>query len=69
MRCDSPLYLYARQYRDFTQDTNSSVRLGGLVTDMRGDATARLLDTCRRTRTRPESGDRTQHLGLPTLRK
>jgi WD40 repeat protein len=47
---DRPLYLYARQYRDFAEDTNYSVRLGELVADIRGDATATLPDSYRKTR-------------------
>ena len=35
-----PCYLYARQYRDFTNDADYAVRLGELLADIRGDATA-----------------------------
>jgi len=31
---DRPIYLYARQYRDFTDDTNYAVRLGELLADI-----------------------------------
>ena len=47
---DRPLYLYARQYRDFTNDANYAARLGELLADIRGDATATLPDTYRKTR-------------------
>ena len=47
---DRPLYLYARQYRDFTDDANYAARLGELLADIRGDATATLPDTYRKTR-------------------
>jgi WD40 repeat protein len=47
---DRPLYLYARQYRDFSDYTNYAVRLGELLADIRGDATATLPDTYRKTR-------------------
>lgn len=47
---DRPLYLYARQYRDFTDDANYAVRLGELTADIRADTTATLPDTYRRTR-------------------
>jgi hypothetical protein len=47
---DRPLYLYARQYRDFTEDTNYAERLGELLADIGGDATAILPDTYRKTR-------------------
>jgi WD40 repeat protein len=48
---DRPLYLYARQYRDFTNtdDANYAARLGELLADIRGDATATLPDTYRKT--------------------
>jgi WD40 repeat protein len=47
---DRPIYLYARQYRDFTEDTNYVERLAELLADLRGDATATLPDTYRETR-------------------
>ena len=47
---DRPLYLYPRQYRDFTDDTNYAVRLRELLADIRGDATATLPDAYRKTR-------------------
>lgn len=47
---DRPLYLYARQYRDFTNDANYGVRLAELVADICSDATACLPDTYRKTR-------------------
>jgi WD40 repeat protein len=47
---DRPLYLYARQYRDFTDDADYAVRLAELQTDIRGGATATLPDTYRKTR-------------------
>ena len=49
---DRPIYLYARQYRDFTNtdDVNYATRFGELVADIRGDATATLPDTYRKTR-------------------
>ena len=46
---DRPLYLYARQYRDFTDNTKYAARLGELVADICGDATAELPDTYRKT--------------------
>ena len=36
---DRPLHLYARQYRDFTEDINYAERLGELLADIRGEAT------------------------------
>jgi len=47
---DRPIYLYARQYRDFTDDANYAVRLGELLADIRDDASATLPDTYRKTR-------------------
>jgi hypothetical protein len=47
---DRPVYLYARQYRDFTEDTHYEERLGELLADLRGDSTATLPDTSRKTR-------------------
>ena len=47
---DRPIYLYARQYRDFTDDANYAARLGELLADIRGDATATLPETYRKTR-------------------
>ena len=47
---DRPIYLYARQYRDFTNDANYPARLGELLADIRGDATATLPDAYRKTR-------------------
>jgi hypothetical protein len=46
---DHPLYLYARQYRDFTDDSKYAARLGEFLDDIRGDATATLLATYRTT--------------------
>ena len=46
---ERPTYLYARQYRDFTNDANYDVRLAELLADIRGDATATLPDTYRKT--------------------
>ena len=37
---DRPIYLYARQYRDFTDDANYAARLGELLADIRGDQAA-----------------------------
>jgi TIR domain len=49
---DRPVYLYARQYRDFTNanDANYPERLSELLADIRGDATATLPDSYRKTR-------------------
>ena len=47
---DRPVYLYARQYRDFTDDANYAACLAELLADIRGDATATLPDTYRKTR-------------------
>jgi WD40 repeat protein len=47
---DRPLYLYARQYRDLTNDSTYSLRFDELLTDIRGDATATLPDNYRKTR-------------------
>ena len=47
---DRPLYLYARQYRDFSRDANYAASLGELLGDIRGDATATLPDNYRKTR-------------------
>lgn len=47
---DRPVYIYARQYRDFTDEANYAVRLAELLTDIRGDATATLPDAYRKTR-------------------
>jgi WD40 repeat protein len=47
---DRPVYLYARQYRDFTDDTAYAARLSELLADIRGDATATLPDSYRKTR-------------------
>ena len=47
---DRPLYLYARQYRDFTNEANYTARLSELLTDIRSDATATLPATYRKTR-------------------
>ena len=46
---DRPMYLYARQYRDFTNDANYAVSLAELLADIRSDATATLPDTYRKT--------------------
>src|SRR5664279_4087828 len=45
-----PVYLYARQYRDFTDDDNYVARLAELLADIRGNATATLPDSYRKTR-------------------
>ena len=45
-----PVYLYARQYRDFTDDANYALRLSELGADILGDATATFPDTYRKTR-------------------
>ncbi len=47
---DRPLYLYARQYRDFSNDADYAASLGELLADIRGDATATLPDNYRKTR-------------------
>ena len=47
---DLPLYLYARQYRDFTDNANYDARLRELLADIRGDATATLPDAYCKTR-------------------
>ena len=47
---DRPLYVYARQYRDFSSDTDYAASLGELLADIRGDATATLPDNYRKTR-------------------
>src|SRR6516162_7808868 len=47
---DRPLYLYARQYRDFTDNSKYATRLGELLADIRGDTTATLPDTYCKTR-------------------
>jgi hypothetical protein len=47
---DRPIYLYARQYRDFTDDRNYPARFGELLADIRGDATATLPEAYRKTR-------------------
>jgi hypothetical protein len=47
---DRPVYLYARQYRDFTAAANYAARLAELLGDIRGEATATLPDTYRETR-------------------
>ncbi|HUD67205.1 MAG TPA: toll/interleukin-1 receptor domain-containing protein [Candidatus Sulfotelmatobacter sp.] len=47
---DRPVYLYATQYRDFTDDANHAVSLGELLADIPGDATATLTDLYRKTR-------------------
>ena len=59
---DRPLYLYARQYRDFTDAHNYSARLVELITDIQGEATATLPDAYRRTRVTYLMAPR----GLPT---
>ncbi|HEY6845777.1 MAG TPA: NB-ARC domain-containing protein [Terracidiphilus sp.] len=46
---DRPLFLYARQYRDFTNEASYSVRFGELLADIRGDATATLPENYRQT--------------------
>ena len=47
---DRTTYVYAVQLRDFTNDGNYAVRLSELLADIRGDATATLPDTYRKTR-------------------
>jgi WD40 repeat protein len=47
---DRTTYLYAYHYRDFTNDADYPARLAELVSDIRGDATATLPDTYRKTR-------------------
>lgn len=47
---ERPLYLYARQYRDLTDDANYALQFRELVADIRGEATATLPDTYRKTR-------------------
>jgi|HubBroStandDraft_6_1064221.scaffolds.fasta_scaffold20936_2 WD40 repeat protein len=46
---DRPIYLYARHYRDFTDDAHYSERLEELLGDIRDNATATLPETCRKT--------------------
>jgi WD40 repeat protein len=46
---DRPIYLYARQYRDFTNDDNYQTRLCELLADIRSDVTATLPDSYRKT--------------------
>ena len=41
---DRPIYLYARQYRDFTDPATTTQGLDELIADIRGDATATLPD-------------------------
>lgn len=47
---DRPIYLYARQYRDFTREADYAERLNELLADIRGSATATLPDSYRKTR-------------------
>jgi len=47
---DRPLYLYARQYRDFTDGANYAARLAELLADIHSDATATLPETYRKPR-------------------
>ena len=47
---DVPVYIEALQYRNFTNDANYTARLSELLADIRGDATATLPDTYRKTR-------------------
>jgi WD40 repeat protein len=47
---DVPVYIEALQYRDFTDDANYAARLAELLADIRGNATATLPDTYRKTR-------------------
>ena len=47
---DRTTYLYAVQLRDFTSEANYAVRLAELLADIRGDATAILSDSYRKTR-------------------
>jgi WD40 repeat protein len=46
---DRPIYLYARQFRDFTNQADYPTRLAELLSDIRGDATATLPDKYRKT--------------------
>src|SRR5208337_3963342 len=41
---------YARQYRDFTREGDHDLSLGELIADIRGDASATLPETYRKTR-------------------
>ena len=47
---DRPLYLYARQYRDFSDGANYATHLNQLIADIRGSTTASLPENYRRTR-------------------
>jgi hypothetical protein len=47
---DRPLFLYARQYRDFTDGANYAASLAELLADIRGDATATLPGAYQKTR-------------------
>ncbi len=46
---DRPIYLYAKQYRDFSSDADYIARLAELVADIRGDTTATLPESYRKT--------------------
>src|ERR1700685_908373 len=47
---DRPLYLYARQYRDFTNADEYNSRLSELIGDIRGDATATIANAYLKSR-------------------
>lgn len=47
---ERPTYLYAKQYRDFTDDSKYSTRFDELLADIRSDATATLPHVYRKTR-------------------
>jgi NB-ARC domain/WD domain, G-beta repeat len=47
---DRPIFLYARQYLDFTNAADYSIRLDELIADISGDATATLPSEYRKTR-------------------
>jgi hypothetical protein len=47
---DSPVYIEALEYRDFTDDAKYTARLDELLADIRGNATATLPEAYRKTR-------------------
>ncbi len=47
---DRPIFLYARQYLDFSNAADYSIRLDELIADISGDATATLPSEYRKTR-------------------
>ncbi len=47
---DRPIFLYARQYLDFTNAADYSIRLNELIAEISGDATATLSEEYRRAR-------------------